>query len=268
MYYQHWGISQSPFDTSPVESRYQSNMAHEESLARARFLIDNHRSVGLLLGAAGSGKTLLLTVLAAELAEADCRVARFSLTGLDVDEFLGELALQWGCRPQAGQSRGQLWRSLIDTMAEHHYEEMSSIVLLDDVDTASPSVLEGVSRLVQADPTGRAKLTVLLACRQDRSSHLGESLLERCDLRIDLSPWERDETAEFLVESLSRVGRKSPLFTEEAVSRLHALSHGVPRRVSQLADLALVAGAGGEMSNIDAATIDTVYRELSVLSIG
>ena len=268
MYYQHWGITQSPFGTSPVKSRYQSNMAHEESLARARFLVDNHRSVGLLLGAAGSGKTLLLAVLAAEFAETGCRVARLSLTGLDVDEFLGELALQWGCRPQPGQSRGRLWRMLIDSLAEHHYEETPSIVLLDDVDTASPSVLQGVERLVQADPTGRARLTVLLACRQDRSGNLGESLLGRCDLRIDLSPWERDETAEFLKESLSRVGRKAPLFTDEAVSRLHALSHGVPRRVSQLADLALVAGAGGELSNIDADTIDTVYRELSVLSVG
>jgi type II secretory pathway predicted ATPase ExeA len=48
------------------------------------------------------------------------------------------------------------------------------------------------------------------------------------------------------------------------VDRLHELAHGIPRRVSQLADLALLAGAGRNLDQIDAEVVETVYQELGV----
>jgi general secretion pathway protein A len=54
------------------------------------------------------------------------------------------------------------------------------------------------------------------------------------------------------------------VFTADAISRLHTLSGGVPRRLNQLADLALVAAAAGGQRQIDTATVDGVHHELSV----
>ena len=50
-----------------------------------------------------------------------------------------------------------------------------------------------------------------------------------------------------------------------ATTRLYELSCGVPRRVAQLADLALLAGAGLELEQVDAATVESAYQELGVL---
>ena len=50
-----------------------------------------------------------------------------------------------------------------------------------------------------------------------------------------------------------------------ALVRLHELTGGVPRRIKQLADLALLAGAGGNMAQIEPSTIDSVYQELGVI---
>jgi type II secretory pathway predicted ATPase ExeA len=84
-------------------------------------------------------------------------------------------------------------------------------------------------------------------------------------LRIDLEPWEESDTGGYLISALAQAGRKTLLFTDDAVLRLHALSGGIPRRVNQLAALALVAGAGRQLSRIDADTINSVYRELGVI---
>jgi type II secretory pathway predicted ATPase ExeA len=107
-------------------------------------------------------------------------------------------------------------------------------------------------------------LTVVLAAKQDHTERLGRRLLELCELRIDLLPWEYEDTAEYLRSALDKAGRKVPTFDVQAIARLHELTCGIPRRVRQLAELALLAGAGQELDHIDPQTIETVNQELVV----
>ena len=53
-----------------------------------------------------------------------------------------------------------------------------------------------------------------------------------------------------------------------AITCLHELTDGVPRRVRQLAELALLAGAGQELELIHEDTVNAVNDELSVASRG
>ena len=85
------------------------------------------------------------------------------------------------------------------------------------------------------------------------------------ELRIDLEPWQRADTEQYVKTLLSQAGRQSPVFAQPAVDRLHELAHGIPRRVSQLADLALLAGAGQNLEQIDAGVVEEVYQELGVV---
>ena len=93
-------------------------------------------------------------------------------------------------------------------------------------------------------------------------SRLAEPLRELVDLRIEVEPWEAADTEEFLHERLAEAGGGAPVFAEGAVARLHELAHGIPRRVSLLADLALLAGAGQQLQQIDAGVVEEVYQEL------
>ena len=96
---------------------------------------------------------------------------------------------------------------------------------------------------------------------------LGESLLERTELRIDIEPWSPTDTEDYVRASLARAGRESPLFDAPAIRRLHQLGDGIPRRITQLADLALLAGAGQQLDAIDEATVESVYHELGVIEV-
>ena len=89
---------------------------------------------------------------------------------------------------------------------------------------------------------------------------LGDHLLDLAELRIDIEPWEPADTEDYLSHSLAQAGCQTPVFDEPAVARLHELSRGIPRRVTQLADLALVAGAGRELRQIDAEVVESVYQ--------
>ena len=56
-------------------------------------------------------------------------------------------------------------------------------------------------------------------------------------------------------------------FADPAISRLHELSRGIPRRITQLADLALVAAAGEQRQQVDAEVVESVFHELSVIEV-
>jgi type II secretory pathway predicted ATPase ExeA len=164
------------------------------------------------------------------------------------------------CRAEPVHS---LWRGIACRLAENRCQQLQTVVLLDDADEASREVLDHVVRLAQHDPASRS-LTLVLACRAQRVTRLGARLLGLAELRIDIEAWEPEDTAQFIAGALSQAGREAPIFDDQALHRIHELAQGAPRRVCQLADLCLLAGAAQELASIDQATVETVSEELSV----
>jgi type II secretory pathway predicted ATPase ExeA len=264
-YRAHWELRETPFPCGLNPRIFFPSPAHEEALARLEFLVEQRQRVGLLLGAAGTGKSLVLEILARHLRHSGAQVANLSLLRIDLHEFLWLLAADLGLNPGKRDDAFTLWRSISDGIAENRYQQLPTVVLLDDADEAQPEVLDHVARLAATDPTVATPLSLVLTGNPRGVSRFGSRLLELTELRIDVDPWDERDTAGYLTSALAWAGRKTPLFTDDAISRLHLLAGGVPRRVNQLAALALVAGAVGGFSRIDAETIDAVYHELGVV---
>lgn len=265
MYRTHWGLRESPFRSCLDPRFFFQSPTHEEALARLQFLVGENRRLGLLLGGPGSGKSMVLEVLSRQLRRAGAQVANINLLGVDPHEFLWLVAAELGASPNQHEELGRLWRMTSDRIAENRYQQLETVILLDDADETSSEVLDQVARLALCDTSPNARLTIVLAGNVSEVGRLGNRLLELAELRIDIEPWEQRDTVDYLVSSLAAAGRKAPAFHDAAMHRLHQLCEGVPRRVNQLANLALLAGAGRGLSQIDADTVDSAYQELGVV---
>ena len=265
MYEAYWGFRTNPFRGELGAETYVASPVHDEALARLHYLIEGNHRVGLLLGHSGSGKSLTLTVAAQQWRAAGAIVAQTSLLARDGREALWSIGSGWGLNIDARAGLFEMWRGLGDKLAENRWCHVPTIALLDDADQAAPEVLEQVTRLVHCEATAESRLTVVLAAQSDRVSELGGQLLGRVELRIDLSPWDLTDTHNYLTHCLARAGRPQSAFDEEAVMRIHELSAGIVRRIALLADLGLLAAAGGRLSIVDAHTIETVFDELGVM---
>jgi general secretion pathway protein A len=265
MYQTHWGLAYQPFHGCLDPKSFYQSPTHEEALARLNFLVEQHRRLGFLIGPSGSGKSLVFEVFAQQLRRQGRSVARLSLLDVEPTEMLLLLATEWELPVGSLQSPPVLWRALTNRLIEHRYQQLETVVLLDDVDYADPRTLQHVTRLVRYDPSPEMRLTIVLAGRQECLGKLGQSLLGLADLRIDVEPWQRADTEQYVNTSLSRAGRRTPVFAAPAVDRLHELAHGIPRRVSRLADLALLAGAGQNLDRIDAGVVEEAYQELCIV---
>lgn len=262
MYESHWGLQESPFRGQTDARHFYCSPTHEEALARLEFLIENRRRLGLVVGLPGSGKTMLLKVLARRLSMNGVPVSRVNLVSLDPCTMLWELATQLGCHLPRDQALFRVRQSITDCITANRYQQLPTVMLLDDVDEATPEVLTHLLRLIRHEPSVESNLTIVLAADSRAETCLGRRILELVELRSELECWGPDDTVSYLRSSLQRAGTARPLFADEAASRLHELTRGVPRQVSNLAEMALVAGAGQHLERIDADTVESAYNEL------
>jgi type II secretory pathway predicted ATPase ExeA len=262
MYQSHWGLRESPF-MGGLAQVWQRSPSHEEALARLRFLVEHHRRLGLLMGPSGSGKTMVLDSFARQMRRRGRVAAKIGLLGVEAKELLVLLAQGFGLNPEADSSLAALWQAVGDRLKECYYQKLETVVLLDDADCADHEVLASVGRLLRYGSANGGQLTMVLAGQKERLGRVSDELLELADLRIDLEPWDRADTANFLKASLESAGGRTAVFSEAAVGRLHELARGIPRRTAQLADLSLLAGAGASLRQIDAGVVEAVYHELA-----
>jgi len=259
MYQAYWGLKHSPFAAAGQRADLTASPVHAEALARLDFLRDSRCPFGLLLGSSGSGKSLVLTEFAARAQRDGALVALANAAASDELTLLIPLAI--GLQIEVEADAAYLWRRISDRVDELKLECVTAILLLDDLDRAGPNVLTIVERLLgRAD----APLTIVATARHESASRIGSRLLDHAGLRIDLNPWNEAETRDYLSNSLTSAGRLQPAFDEAAIQRLFELSGGAPRKVNQLAQLALLAGAGQKLVQIDQGTIEAVQEELSV----
>ena len=264
MYQAYWGLSKSPFRGHLDPQAFHRGAAQDEALARMHFLVDERRTLGLVLGEAGVGKSLLLEVFASELTTNRHERALLGLLGIGRREFLWQLAGELGIESRRSAGEASLHRAIDDHLVANRFQQRSTVLLLDDIDEASPDVLGEVVRLALFSQTHDTGLTLVVAAHPERLSRLGNRLLELAELRVDLLGFDLEDTAALLKKSLADAGRTSPIFTEAAVQRIHELSGGIPRRIKQIADLALVGGAGSNLAHIEPVMVELVYQELGV----
>lgn len=266
-YLRYWDLRAAPFRTTIDVRSFHAAGPHEEALARMHFVVEQGRAAGLLLGPSGGGKSLLLEVFAGQLRNRRAAVITLDLTGLWTEDFPLALADALGVESQSAAWR--LWSAIVARIRESHYQQMPVVFLFDNVDRARTGVEDLLSRLSQLRRGELASPVFLFTASPDQILRTPHSLLRLIDLRIDLDPWDADDCAAFVESRLEAAGARDdrPIFTPEAVIRLHALSGGIPRELIRLADLALLAGAGEELPHLGAEVIDTVYEELYAPSL-
>lgn len=243
-------------------NHYYPSPTHEEALARLQFLVANRRRAGLLVGESGSGKSLVLRVLAEQVRRQGGQTAVVNLAGLEVDELLWQIAVQFKLSPADKLPRYAMWRLISDRVCENRHQQIATVILLDDVDQASEEMLLHVHRLVQVDSSPESCLTVISTSSLIGDRRSDEWIAGLSELRIELEPWQPGDIAMYLATGLDQIGRSDVSFESTAIDVLHQSSGGLPRRVHQLAELALLAATDRGVTLIDADTVDALHDEL------
>ncbi len=256
MYETYWGLSQSPFQNSTGNGRFHENPVHEEALARLLYLVEQQRRCGLLIGPRGTGKSLLLGVLAGQIRRTQRQVAQVDLHGLGGFDMLWQLAAALRLAPGGSDSQLALWRKIEDHLKGLQLARMQTVLIFDSLDRALDDCVQTLQRLLHLQNGPSCWTTTIVSSRSVRPSAFSDRLSELADLRIELSAMDRRQTGLYVRQALRNAGSDRELFAAGALDRLFERTGGVLRAVNRLCDLSLLAAMSQTCERVDAAVID------------
>ena len=267
MYQEYWQLESKPFE--PIgDSRYCFPCeSHRGALHKLRYAVESRRGAALLAGPSGIGKTLLVRVLREELGDAVGKFVQVVFPLMSSRDFLAYLAEQIGAPPADSPERSveESLRRLEFTLGEEAHNGRHAVLVVEEAHLLEDSgLLETLRLLLNLQAAGAPMFTLLLVGQPALLTAMQRNapLDERLDIKTLLKPFSAEETSDYIVHRLNAAGATRAIFSPDAMDVVHQLTHGIPRRINRLCDLALMVGFAGRQHTIDAAQLESVNNEL------
>lgn len=279
MYEEYWQLGRKPFEPNAAEPFRYASTSQQAALHKLRYAVESRRGAALLAGPSGTGKTLLTAMLSEQIGlseqvgdseSSDDNVGRFIRVVFPLmssRDFLIYLAEQLGAPPAdpPQHSVEESLRRLEFAFQENARRGQHAVVVVDEAHLLEDSgLLETLRLLLNLQTDGQAAFTLLLLGHASLLSAMQRhaTLDERLDMKMLLQPFTADETAAYINHRLTAAGATREIFAPDALQVAHQLSHGIPRQLNRLCDLALVVGFAARQHTIDAAQLQSVNDEL------
>jgi len=272
MYESYWGLQRNPFENNSDPGFYYQSEAHQASLLKLRYLIEQRKGAGLIVGGSGYGKSYLISVLSQQLAEAAGPFVQLVFPQMSSAELLAYLAVELGAEESAvGSDAGGLDRTI--RQLQHlllHFNEHGRhpVIVVDEAHLIEdPQVFQSLRLLLNFQQQNGIALTLILAGQQDLLSrvHRMPQFEDRIGVKCILRPMSYEETLGYVTQRLQFAGATRSLFEPAALDVLFELSGGVPRKVNRLCDLGLLVGYADGSDSVTAAQLEAVSEELTTV---
>ena len=278
MYARQFGLTQDPFSIAPDPRFLFMSERHREALAHLLFGLTGTDGQGgganggivLLTGEVGTGKTTLCRCLL-EHVPANCQVAYIfnpKLSAVELlqtvcEEFHIPIALEGGQAPSVKFYIDRLNTFLLDS----HATGQLNVLIIDEAQNLAVDVLEQLRLLTNLETSERKLLQIVLIGQAQLRDMLALPELEQLDQRVvarfHLEALTEDESLQYVAHRMAVAGHVGRMpFDLASLRRIHRLANGVPRRINQLCDRALLGAWSQCLSQVNSDVVDKAAAEV------
>jgi general secretion pathway protein A len=269
MYLEYYGLSELPFELTANPKYLYLTPRHREALSNLQYGLAAAKTVTVLIGEAGTGKTTLLK--AALASDRCCQVRSVYLNNpaLTRGEFIEVLAHGMGLSSEARRSKAVLLEELERALRASNARGEVTALVVDEAQSLSTELLEEIRLLANMETVAAKLLPLVLVGQPDLGFRLEDrdlrQLKQRVVLRCETTPFDLPETAAYVATRIKSAGGvPTRLFTREAVSLIHEYSGGIPRTICVMCDNALVHGLALGRRPIQQDIVREVCRDFSL----
>jgi type II secretory pathway predicted ATPase ExeA len=263
---EHFDLREPPFLLGPDPRFLYLSTQHSLAQAYLNYALLNRESVVVITGEPGSGKTLLLHKLCAEIGD-HVVAARISHTQVSPVQFLQVLLLELGFKP-FGKRKVELLDILGRFLTDQHEHGRQVALVIDDAHNLSDKVLEEIRLLADVD-AGKGGGMNLILCGQPAlldtlASPLLEPLTQRVRFRFHLAALNLSETREYIEHRLAVAGSKHPdaIFASNTTPIVYRYTGGIPRLINILCETALLGAFADDFKVVTDRAIAKAIEEL------
>jgi type II secretory pathway predicted ATPase ExeA len=245
MYKQFFGLTKNPFEISPDPYFYHATPRHNEALANLHYGVGRRKGFIVITGEVGTGKTLLLRCLLAELRKNNIAFGYVFNPLLSTTEFfqyiMADLGLQY-----SGRSKTEMLLDLNRFLIQRHARGLITALVVDEAQALRPELLEEIRLLTNLETSQQKLLQIVLMGQPELEGVLDSpnlrQLKQRVSLRCQLLPLDEQQTHSYVLSRLERAGASAEpaIFEPEALTKVFEYSRGIPRIINNLCENSMV----------------------------
>jgi type II secretory pathway predicted ATPase ExeA len=267
-YLKFFELSREPFRNDPDPDFFFESGTARRARLRLERAIEQRKGLAVVIGPAGCGKTTLAAQIAWGLDPTRFRAEPLVVSHRSCAQggLLPEIAERFGVRRVAAGPADQI-AQIGDAMLRVWVESRHPVLIVDEAQLlATPDVMRELRGLLNLSHSGRRLLTMVLVGLPELDGLLraDESLAQRVEVRVDLTPLRAEEVSDYVSHRLAVAKARRPLFDAEAVGALSLLAGGVPRVINTLADNALFEAYLSEVEEVDVSLVHAAAEQLAL----
>jgi general secretion pathway protein A len=265
MYESYFKLKEKPFSISPDPRFIYLTAQHQEALAKVQYAISQKMGVSAIYGEIGAGKTSLARRL--WVSYADDPSYNFAMivhpNFPSTFQFVKEIRREFGLDKPP--------RSLSDALDEfqeflltEHSKGKTNILVIDEAQNLKPSNYETLRQLLNFETNTQKLLQIALFGQNELATKIDRQpeLKDRITLFGALTNLTLEDAIALIDFRWKVAGGSNHPFDNGALEAIFKYSKGLPRKISKIADNALIRAMSSEILSIDKEIIEQVASEV------
>lgn len=263
-------LKDDPFRLTPDPAFLYLTTQHREALSGLMNAVANRSGLTVLTGEVGTGKTTLLHVLRTWLAQLRFPTAVCANPILTREELLDHLLSELGVSCSSPFKNRQL-AALEETLRKYRAEGRRSVLIIDEAQRLSPELLEEIRLLLNLETTREKLLEIFISGQPELIDVLRRPDLRQLKQRVNyicrLERFSAEEVKEYVRHRLTQAGAPDQtFFPDDALVLIHRYSHGIPRVINTLCDMAMQTAFALVTRTVTCSIVDEAASDLDLLS--
>ena len=267
MYLSYYGLEFNPFDKN-IETKYAYQSKDFEILKNRLNFIKDNKTMALITGNPGMGKTFAIRNFLNELNGNLYKIIYMCMSTLTTQEFYRQLSYELGIEPSF--KKIDMFRDIqnqILTLARD--KKINVIIVIDEAQYLSTGILNDLKMLLNFDLDSKNYASLILVGQPVLNSilrrNIYDALVQRITVSYNMVGIDKTELKEYIESRIKIAHGNNGIFNEQALEAIFNACNGSIRIANNIITKCFIIGKSKDLQTIDS---DIVLEAANELALG